>query len=213
MTLKGEARTNYMREYMRRRRAGETAKGVKPVKPSPAPDAAKDARIRELELEAGSSGAQAEPDLRSFLSMSAQQKFDAAIRQYQRQLAMQFEKLVLDEVKRRIDEIILPHWKEKISTAEQLYKRRKGAMDKKTFETIRRALHPDSRKSISDHRLGLAFNTFMGLEKFLLDEKESPTDFSGIPDSWDEWEKMKRDATAERRARRASGKSSALRRR
>ena len=33
-------------------------------------------------------------------------------------------------------------------------------MDKDTFNTIRRALHPDSRNSISDKKLAEAFHTF-----------------------------------------------------
>ena len=38
-------------------------------------------------------------------------------------------------------------------------------MDKDIFSTIRRALHPDSRNSISDKKLAEAFRAFMGLEK------------------------------------------------
>jgi hypothetical protein len=38
-------------------------------------------------------------------------------------------------------------------------------MDKATFNASRRALHPDSRQSISDKKLGAAFDTFMTLEK------------------------------------------------
>jgi IS30 family transposase len=146
------------------------------------------------------------------LSLSAQQKLDIAVRQAKRKLDLEFEARVSDEVKRRIDQIILPHWKEKIAQAQKLYRHRKGAMDKATFNKIRRALHPDSRKSISDKMLGDAFDTFMSLEKYLLDEKESPTDFSGLPETWDDWQKAKQRATAERRARRAGGESSALRR-
>src|SRR5262245_20610131 len=100
------------------------------------------------------------PDM---LAMSAQEKLAAAIRQHQRQLDLEFEQRVRDEVKRRIDEIVLPHWKQKIDQAQELYKHRRGAMDKDTFNTIRRALHPDSRQSISDRKLGEAFDTFMSL--------------------------------------------------
>src|SRR5258708_1451544 len=53
MTLKGEARTRYMRDYMRRKRAQERAEAPsltrERVKPTPASGAAKDVRIRELE--------------------------------------------------------------------------------------------------------------------------------------------------------------------
>jgi hypothetical protein len=48
-------------------------------------------------------------------------------------------------------------------------------MDKATFHDIRRVLHPDSRQSISDKKLGEAFDTFMPLEKYVLNEKDSPT--------------------------------------
>jgi ParB-like chromosome segregation protein Spo0J len=148
----------------------------------------------------------------SKLPLTAQQKFDAAVRPYKAKLDANFIVKVEEEVRKRIDEIVLPHWKEKIAQAQKLYERRRGLMDKETFNTIRRALHPDSRQSISDKKLGEAFDTFMGLEKYLLDEKSSPTDLSGLPNSWAEWEAAKRKATEERRAARRSGNKSEIRR-
>jgi IS30 family transposase len=146
------------------------------------------------------------------LSMTAQQKIETVSRQYKAKLDADFYRAVENEVRKRIDEIILPHWKQKIGQAQEFFSRRKGLMDKNTFNTIRRALHPDSRHSISDQKLGEAFDAFMALEKFLLDEKQSPTDFSGLPETWADWEKAKKDATAARRARHAKGQSSTLRR-
>ena len=64
-------------------------------------------------------------------------------------------------------------------------------MSKDTFNTIRRALHPDSRNSISDKKLGEAFDTFMGLEKYLLNEKGGPTTFADLPSTVAEWDKMR----------------------
>lgn len=146
------------------------------------------------------------------LSMSAQQKLDAAIRQYKRKLDLEFSQRVNDSVRSKIDEIILPHWKQQIDQAKQLFDRRRGLMDKITFNKIRRGLHPDSRHSITDATLGEAFDTFMGLEKYLLNEKDSPTDIgTGLPRTWAEWEAAKQRATAARKARRASG--NAVRRR
>jgi hypothetical protein len=60
--------------------------------------------------------------------------------------------------------------------------------------------------------LAEAFDAFMGLEKLLLNEKDSPTTFGKLPDNMAEWEKMKMKAKAERAAKRASGRS-AIRRR
>ena len=140
------------------------------------------------------------PDM---LSMSAQEKLDAAIRQHKRKLDLQFERRVLDEIKKRLDEMILPHWKKQIAQAKELFDRRRGLMDKATFNKIRRGLHPDSRNSISDKMLGEAFDAFMGLEKFLLNEKDSPTEVgAGLPRTWADWEAAKRKATEARRARR-----------
>jgi hypothetical protein len=67
-------------------------------------------------------------------------------------------------------------------------------MDKATFNAIRRVLHPDSRQSISDKKLGEGFDTFMALEKYVLNEKDSPTKFaypdgSEIPSNLAEWDR------------------------
>jgi hypothetical protein len=144
----------------------------------------------------------------STLSMTAQEKLAAAMRQHQRKLDAAFEQRVLEECRRRMDEISLPHWRQQIEQAKQLYARRKALMSKETFNTIRRGLHPDSRNAISEKKLSEAFDAFMGLEKFLLDEKDSPTPFGDVPGSLAEWDRMR----AKRSAKRASG-STAVRRR
>jgi DNA-binding NarL/FixJ family response regulator len=145
--------------------------------------------------------AQAEPIItRADLSLTAQHKLDLAIKQHQRQLDIRFEQRVLDEIKHRVDEIVLPEWKKQIAEAKSLYTYRKGIMSKETFNMIRRGLHPDSRHSISDKRLEEAFNAFMKLEKLLLDEKDSPTPLGDIPSSLADWDKMK----AARKAQKAT---------
>jgi hypothetical protein len=178
--------------------------------------AALDARVRDLESQLAQAKARitepkrrdAEPAITpDMLSMSAQEKFDAAIRQYKRKLGLEFESLVRDEVKRRIDEIMLPHLKQQIDQAQQLFARRRGLMDKATFNKIRRGLHPDSRNSITDKTLGEAFDTFMSLEKYLLNEKDSPTTFPDMPSTIAEWDKMRQKADAARKAKRSASKS------
>lgn len=145
----------------------------------------------------------AEPEIdRASLSLTAQEKLDTAIRQHKRRLMDEWGRAVDERVTQRINEIMLPYWKQKIEEAQELYARRQGLMDKDTFNAIRRALHPDSRNSISDKKLGEAFDAFMALEKFLLAEKDSPTELPDLPKTWADWEKAKQRATAERRARR-----------
>jgi transcriptional regulator with XRE-family HTH domain len=150
----------------------------------------------------------ADPEIdRSELSMTAQEKLDAAIRQYKKNLDRQFTETVRQEVVRRIDEVMLPHWKKQVHDAKTLYDKRRGLMKKETFNTIRRALHPDSRNSISDQKLGEAFDAFMALEKYILDEKDSPTSWPPLPKTWREWEEAKRKGTTTRPSRYANSRS------
>jgi len=146
----------------------------------------------------------------SHLSKTAQEKLEAAIRAHKHRLDEGFSAAVNERVRRFVDEVILPDWREKINQAHELYARRRALMDKDTFNTIRRALHPDSRQSISDAKLGHAFDAFMALEKYLLNEKDSPTQFGeDLPDNLAAWDKMRAAA------RRSKSKSnhSAIRRR
>lgn len=168
------------------------------------------AKVVQLSVakEVGRREALAEPLIdRSELSLTAQEKLDVAIRQHKRALDIAFEQRVRDMVNRRLDEIILPHWKEKIAQAQELYARRKALMDKTTFNAIRRALHPDSRNSITDTVLAEAFDTFMSLEKYLLNEKDSPTEIGNLPSTVAEWDKMRK-----RPKKRQGGKDAPARR-
>ncbi len=145
--------------------------------------------------------AKSDTDPAVFLSLTSQQKLTAAIRQHQHRLDVEFEQRVREEIQKRMDEIILPHWKQQVEQAKTLYEKRKALMDKETFNVIRRALHPDSRNAISDKKLGEAFDTFMKLEKYLLNEKDSPTTFGDIPSTAAEWDKMR----AARKSKRTAG--------
>jgi hypothetical protein len=143
------------------------------------------------------------------LSLSAQEKLAAAMRQHQRALDAQFQLRVSEEIRRRVDEIILPEWKRRIDEAKRIFNRRRGIMDKDTFNMIRRGLHPDSRKGISDQKLAAAFDAFMRLEKYLLTEVDSPTSFGGdLPSNLAEWDRMR----AQRKAAKPAGATVARRR-
>ena len=150
-----------------------------------------------------------EPDIdRALLAMSAQEKLDAATRQYKRRLDLEFEKRVLDEIRRRVTDVILPYYQKEQAQAKAAMNARKGVMDKATFDKIRRCLHPDSRKTASDERLAEAFDAFMALEKKLLTEKDSPTTLIDLPDTYEGWmsirkHPMRRRAGHSRVARRS----------
>jgi hypothetical protein len=144
--------------------------------------------------------------------MTQQKKNEIWRRQEMHRMAMQFHRMVNDKVREFLEDTILPRHRKEQEEAKRVMNARRGIMDKATFNKIRRGLHPDSRNSISDKMLAEAFDAFMGLEKLLLNEKDSPTTFGKLPDNMAEWEKMKMKAKAERAAKRASGRS-AIRRR
>jgi len=145
----------------------------------------------------------ADPNVdRSSLSLSAQQKLDAALRRHQRELDLIFEGRVQKEINERLDHIILPVWRKKIVEAKKIYDSRRSITDKETFNLIIKCLHTDTRKHVSDATVNDAFAKFMALEKYLLNEKASPTKFTGLPTTAAEWEQRKQEATAMRRAKR-----------
>ena len=161
-----------------------------------------------VERERGRREAQADPEIdRTALSMSAQQKLDAAIRQHKRELEKSFRAAVQKEVA-EWGAAILPKLHAELAQArkrEQAVCNRKF-ISKEDFNTIRRCLHPDSRNSLSDAMLAKAFNKFQELEKYLLDAVDAPTSFTRLPETMAEWDKMRAKATAARKAKRANGK-------
>lgn len=145
----------------------------------------------------------AEPEIaRADLSLSAQQKFDAAVRQHQRRLDLVFENRVLEEINQRLDHIILPVWRKKIADAKKIYDNRRSITNRETFNIILKCLHTDTRTYVSHELVNDAFTRFMALEKYLLNEKDSPTKFTGLPTTPAEWEQRKQEAAAIRRAKR-----------
>jgi uncharacterized protein YerC len=132
---------------------------------------------------------EAEPTITpDMLSITAQQKLALAIKQHKQKLDAAFHQAVNARVKTWLEDTILPqHRKEQIE-AKKIMAARRGIMDKATFNKIRRALHPDSRLSISERMLGEAFDAFMALEKRLLNEENSPTSFGNLPNTMAEWD-------------------------
>jgi transposase len=136
------------------------------------------------------------------LSLTSQQKLDSALRRHQRELDLIFEGRVQKEINDRLDHIILPVWRKKIADAKKIYDGRRSITNKETFNLIIKCLHTDTRKHVSDDTVNDAFVKFMALEKYLLNEKDSPTKFTGLPTTAAEWEQRKQEAMALRRAKR-----------
>lgn len=142
-------------------------------------------------------------DLKSYLSLAGQQKIEAL----ERRLRKAFEDEVKQEARiiamKNMDEIFLPHHKEKIAMAERVLASRKGIMTKANFNLIRSCLHPDN--SASPERRAKAFDLFNSLEIIVLDETQLPIGKAPpLPASAAEWQALKDKVSAERRAKRTA---------
>jgi hypothetical protein len=118
---------------------------------------------------------------RDMLSPSAQRKFDAAARQYQQTLDAQFEWRVQADIKRRVDDFVMPRLREREEHAERVARARKGVFKLAEYNAILRCVHPDAQPSIEQKNE--AFRLLHENRLVLLSEKEdtAPRTYSGLP--------------------------------
>lgn len=153
--------------------------------------------------------AQAEPIIeRAALSMTAQQKLDAAIKQHKAKLDEQFHQRVHDRIQERIKEFWLPHYQKQLDDAQTVLKSRKGIMPRAMFRKILACLHPEYRDTVGKDMLTEVFNFFKDKELVLCSEKELPSSTHRLPSTPAEWDALKAKAAADRKAKR-NGKSNA----
>ena len=151
--------------------------------------------------------AKAEPDVdRADLSMSAQKKFDIAVKQMRRKLEAEIRQQLHAEYQKWLTDLI-SGYRKKEQHYNIIIKQHKGIMDKTSYNLIWSCLHADSRKSVSDDKLNRAFNLWTNLEKRVLSEKDSPTNYGDLPKTPEEWMKRKAAYQAERAAARAAKKN------
>jgi hypothetical protein len=135
------------------------------------------------------------------LSVSAREKLDAAMRAHKRKLDAEFETRVLEECRKRLDELSLPaHAKQLQDAQDVLHGRHKGIMPRNVFRLILSCLHPDSRASVSDRKLNEAFHEFEKRERVLLSEQDDPTPQLQFPRTWAEAQEWKRKVRERRRS-------------
>jgi len=117
----------------------------------------------------------------STLSLSAQEKLQAAINQETRRLKAQFDLEVERKVATRVkasEEYLLAQARKReeadhdmLVAARRVVKANGALMTAKTYKLIYSSLHPDSRKSVSDERLARAFQSFEVLERLIGEEE------------------------------------------
>lgn len=212
--LTGAERTRFYRERLRQQQPA--------TKPEPTPSSQELAALRKhvaaLEQESAALKApkaaqpvtnrEPAPIDANTLPGSAQQKLEAAIWQHKKNLDRELERRVHEEsakLRAMWNEIHLPNYRKKLAEAERAIKARKGVMNRATFKIFLTCLHPDSRKSLSDERMGEAFRLLNDLEPVLVKE-EAPTPSYGLPRTVEEMMEAGRKYHEARRARRAAGK-------
>lgn len=132
------------------------------------------------------------------LSPTGQKKFDTALRHARHKLEIEYERRVQDAIRERMERVLQVYAEEQ-AEYRRVIKARKGVMDRSTYKKILSCLHPDR---VQDHsikkRYEEAFRLFTELEKLLLDDTESPTQFAKMPTTYQEWAAMKERAKAKR---------------
>lgn len=134
------------------------------------------------------------------LNLSAQEKLKLAIKQAVRKVEADFEQRVMNEVKVRIDEMVLPGYLRRYEEAERIVQSRKGIMKKDVFRLILSCLHPDRvPDGILKDRYAKAFQAFSDLELVLCDEHEKPIETWAMPRSYEEMMKRREDMRSRRK--------------
>jgi len=127
-----------------------------------------------------------------------------------RQYDATFEERVQSEIKRRIADIYIAGYQERLAEAQKILEaRQNGIMTAKTYRLIAAVLHPDN--SASPNTRKEAFAAFTNLRSVLVNQREMPLD-APMPTAAD-WEAALRRATEARRAKREARKSGNIMRR
>jgi hypothetical protein len=147
------------------------------------------------------------PDM---LSMTARQKLELAIKQHKEKLSAQWQVALSAKVDQLLLNSIGPRLRKEQEEARRVMKSRKGIMDRPGYKKILACLHPDRiNQFIIDPKLRQDYNEawhlFRAVEKLLLDEKNSPTEFIGIPKTAAEWDALKRQTSEARKTARRAG--------
>jgi hypothetical protein len=106
------------------------------------------------------------------LPESSRDKLDIALKRETKRLEAEFETRVRAEVQKRLAEMVLPHYNEKLRHYEAVCAAYRGVLTKIQYNLILACLHPDN--VASPERRQEAFVLFRGAEIKLVDETESP---------------------------------------
>jgi hypothetical protein len=115
------------------------------------------------------------------LSLTAQQRLAGAIRKHQRKLEAEFEWRVRDDIKRRVEEMVLPSFRESTADAVLVIGARKGVFKHTEYNALLRCVHPDVQPTIEQKNE--AFRLLHENRLVLLSKKEEthPKTYAPLP--------------------------------
>jgi transcriptional regulator with XRE-family HTH domain len=151
------------------------------------------------------------------LSKTARENIDTEMRRHQRKLDMEFEQRVRAEIIKR-EEIFMPHELELIAKAERIEAAFRGVMTPAQYRNLQRCLHTDTLSGIRenakrgtsddvDRLYDEAFHLITKLKDVLVKEPSKVPVAQQIPRTPEEWLKRRDAATAARKAKRNTSKS------
>ena len=141
----------------------------------------------------------------STLGMNARQRLETAIHQATRKLEREHELKVEADVRKRIEEAVIPYWLAKEAEYNQVIRSRRGLFSTSMFRKMKAALHEDLvQGEHNKQRARECFNFMNENEVALVGEAGRPTQGTSLPRTWADWENARARATEERRAARAA---------
>jgi len=142
------------------------------------------------------------PDM---LPTSARERLERAVAQATARLEREYELKVETEVRRRIEEVVIPHWTAKEEEYNTVIRARRGVMTAAVFRKMLAALHEDLVQGDHNKRRARECFTFLNENKVaFVAEAEHPTRGTPLPRTMAEWDEARRQATEHRRAQRAA---------
>lgn len=123
------------------------------------------------------------------LSLTAQKKFDIALRQATVRIEAEYEAKFRQHLREHFDGYLLPKYRKLEAEAQKMIRHRKGVMKLATYRLILRCLHPDHLGMDADPKVVDRFNEatriFTGMKAVLVAEDENPTALeTTVPKDW-----------------------------
>jgi hypothetical protein len=149
----------------------------------------------------GERDTKADPEIkREDLSMTAQHRLDAAIRQHQKKLDAAWQSKLTEAVLNWGRNIKFPEYEKYLADAKRVLESRGrgGIMSAASYNLIRRCLHPDN--SASEKNRNDAFDLWTNLRAVVTSHEEMPIKEPKLP-TWEEMQAMRAAKRAENSAR------------